>query len=66
MDEFDVFMDQMSRRIAVDALINMSDEFKNRQFILITPLDLSFVNEGPAVKKIILRPPERGQQTLDD
>ena len=37
MDEFDVFMDAMSRNIAMNQVISFAKTTANRQFILITP-----------------------------
>lgn len=37
MDEFDVFMDAMSRNIAIKSVIEFAAEFDKRQFIFITP-----------------------------
>lgn len=37
MDEFDVFMDAMSRNIAISQVIQFARKHNNRQFILITP-----------------------------
>lgn len=37
MDEFDVFMDAMSRNIAINQVINFAKNSSQRQFILITP-----------------------------
>lgn len=37
MDEFDVFMDAMSRNIAMKQVINFAKNSSQRQFILITP-----------------------------
>ncbi len=37
MDEFDVFMDAMSRNIAIRQVIEFARKDNSRQFILITP-----------------------------
>ena len=37
MDEFDVFMDAMSRNIAMKQVVNFAKNCSQRQFILITP-----------------------------
>ncbi|CAN0086567.1 unnamed protein product [Ectocarpus sp. 12 AP-2014] len=37
MDEFDVFMDAMSRNIAIKQVIEFARRDSSRQFILITP-----------------------------
>ena len=43
MDEPDVFMDPVHRRVAINVLLEMARGYKNRQFIFITPLDVSYV-----------------------
>lgn len=37
MDEFDVFMDAMSRNIAIKQVVDFARKDSSRQFILITP-----------------------------
>lgn len=37
MDEFDVFMDAMSRNIAIKTVIEFAAESDRKQFICITP-----------------------------
>jgi hypothetical protein len=37
MDEFDIFMDAVSRKVALDQLLKTSIRLKHRQFIFITP-----------------------------
>mmetsp|Transcript_55268 Transcript_55268/g.109571 ORF Transcript_55268/g.109571 Transcript_55268/m.109571 type:complete len:176 (-) Transcript_55268:131-658(-) len=64
MDEFDVFMDAVSRKVALDQLIVQGRKHKNRQFIFITPQDLSTVTPEPdflktGLKIIKLRDPDR-------
>lgn len=66
MDEFDVFMDQVSRKIAMRELIDMANQNSNRQFIFITPQDLSSLQPSNVLKIFKLNPPIRGQQTLAD
>jgi len=64
MDEFDVFMDAVNRRISMDLLIGAARSHKNRQFIFITPHDISTISPGPDLKIHRMYPPERGQTTL--
>ncbi|NWZ82120.1 SMC6 protein, partial [Poecile atricapillus] len=40
MDEFDVFMDMLNRRIAIDMILERADFQRHRQFILFTPLSM--------------------------
>ena len=65
MDEFDVFMDQVSRKVAVQELVDMAREMPNRQFVFITPQDLSSLPQSNHLKVFKLNAPIRGQQTLD-
>ena len=54
LDEFDVFMDDTYRSIAVDMLMEVCDEQPNRQFVFITPQDMHpFLRNRPHVPKII-------------
>jgi chromosome segregation ATPase len=72
MDEFDVFMDPVARKLTIQQLIETAKTFHNRQFIFITPQDVSSVNTDPMVKILKMTPPSRNnvaggpsQQTLD-
>lgn len=61
MDEFDVFMDAGNRKTAMNLLVQMAKE-KNtttKQFIFITPNDISMVQDGPDVRKLKMNPPEK-------
>ena len=63
MDEFDIYMDAVSRKIALDLLVQTatSEQMKHRQFIFITPQDLSYVQGrvSNTFKIHRLQPPER-------
>lgn len=64
LDEFDVFMDAVNRRISMSMLIDAAREADGVQFILITPQDASSVNPGPDVRVHRLHDPERNQGVL--
>jgi hypothetical protein len=72
MDEYDVFLDNISRRLTLDQLQTYAKKAdqNNRQFIIITPHDVSSVHTGPHVKIISMPEPVRlsahglQQQTL--
>ncbi|KAG0287576.1 Structural maintenance of chromosomes protein 6 [Linnemannia gamsii] len=64
LDEFDVFMDAVNRRISMGMLIDAAREADGVQFILITPQDASSVNPGPDVRVHRLHDPERNQGVL--
>lgn len=50
MDEFDVFMDAVSRKISLDTVVDFALA-QGSQWIFITPHDISMVKTGPKVKK---------------
>jgi chromosome segregation ATPase len=43
MDEWDVFMDAVARKVSLDKMMRYAEEHKEKQFILITPQDISAV-----------------------
>jgi len=71
MDEFDVFMDQDYRKISLELIVEAarraSETGNRRQYILLTPHDVSSVSAASDVKIVRMRPPEndfgRAQQT---
>lgn len=72
MDEFDVFLDPVTRKLIIDVLIEVGKKMLHRQFIFITPQDVSNVTSSPLVKILQMKPPERmniagapTQQTLE-
>ncbi|OSD07571.1 P-loop containing nucleoside triphosphate hydrolase protein [Trametes coccinea BRFM310] len=64
LDEFDVFMDAVNRRISMKMMIDTANASKGKQYILITPQDMSNVKGGPTVRIHRMSDPERGQGTL--
>ena len=67
LDEFDVFMDAINRRLCMKLLIEMArTTSSSRQYILITPQDISTISLGNDVRVHRLRDPERGQSVLFD
>ncbi|KAF3645508.1 hypothetical protein BC332_13852 [Capsicum chinense] len=50
MDEFDVFMDAVSRKISLDAVVDFALA-QGSQWIFITPHDISMVKQDERVKK---------------
>lgn len=63
LDEFDVFMDSINRRISMKMMLDAAKS-SDRQFILITPQDMGNVQLGPEVRVHRMNDPERGQQAL--
>ena len=64
LDEIDVFMDERSRRIALQILIDVFLAEANSQAIIISPHSLSSVKDGGKIKKILIRPVDRSQRRL--
>lgn len=72
LDEFDVFLDAPTRKLTMTMLIHLAKtKMQHRQFIFITPQDLSGIRPDPQLKLWRLNPPERrakvddpSQQTL--
>jgi len=54
LDEFDVFMDAINRRIAVSNIINNARVDRKNQFVFLTPLDTSNIAVGDDLKIIKL------------
>ncbi|ODM18324.1 hypothetical protein SI65_06195 [Aspergillus cristatus] len=64
LDEFDVYMDHVNRKMAIDMLMLAARRSIGRQFILITPGSRSDISLAPDVRVKELAEPERGQTTL--
>jgi chromosome segregation ATPase len=72
MDEFDIFLDTDARKLVIEQLVTMGKGMPHRQFIFITPQDVSNVKRDPMLKVYEMLPPQRQevagapqQQTLD-
>jgi structural maintenance of chromosomes protein 6 len=46
MDEFDVFMDAVNRKVALTSILKFAWELRGTQFILLSPLDMSVVEQS--------------------
>ncbi|GAA6012114.1 hypothetical protein JCM10207_005133 [Rhodosporidiobolus poonsookiae] len=64
LDEFDVFMDAVNRRIAMKMMVDTAKTADKTQHVLITPQETSNVPWGPEVKVIKLADPARGSGAL--
>ncbi|KAJ5288473.1 hypothetical protein N7478_001503 [Penicillium angulare] len=64
LDEFDVYMDHINRKMAIDMLMTAARRSIGRQFILITPGSKTDITISPDVRVKELAEPERGQTTL--
>jgi len=60
LDEFDVFMDAINRRISMKMMIDTANTSDRKQYILITPQDMTNVQLGPSVRVLRMPDPERG------
>ncbi|NXG48593.1 SMC6 protein, partial [Psilopogon haemacephalus] len=65
LDEFDVYMDMVNRRIAMDMILKVADSQQHRQFILLTPQSMSSLPSSPRIRIFRMQDPERGQKTLE-
>ncbi|KAL0107751.1 hypothetical protein PUN28_014797 [Cardiocondyla obscurior] len=59
LDEFDVFMDKVNRRVIMDILLDHSRLHPQSQFTFLTPLDTSHILAEDYVTIHQLQPPER-------
>eukprot|EP01116_Phalansterium_solitarium_P009178 TRINITY_DN23213_c0_g1_i1.p1 TRINITY_DN23213_c0_g1~~TRINITY_DN23213_c0_g1_i1.p1 ORF type:complete len:1122 (-),score=470.20 TRINITY_DN23213_c0_g1_i1:139-3504(-) len=66
MDEFDVFMDAVNRRVSIDMIISSCRLYPSRQFIFITPQGYQAIASysGPDLTVHRMHPPDRNQGTL--
>ncbi|KAF8157852.1 hypothetical protein B0H34DRAFT_706410 [Crassisporium funariophilum] len=64
LDEFDVFMDAVNRRISMKMMIDTANTSDRKQYILITPQDMTNVHLGPTVRVLRMSDPERGNGML--
>ncbi|WWC62703.1 uncharacterized protein I303_105300 [Kwoniella dejecticola CBS 10117] len=62
LDEWDVFLDAANRKVAAKSLMDGARESDNKQFILITPQDMSGIEVGGPDKRLIrMADPNRNQ-----
>ncbi|KAF7298831.1 p-loop containing nucleoside triphosphate hydrolase protein [Mycena indigotica] len=64
LDEFDVFMDAVNRRISMKMMIDTANSSDKKQYILITPQDMNNIAPGPTVRVQRMSDPERNQGIL--
>ncbi|NXI56839.1 SMC6 protein, partial [Chloroceryle aenea] len=65
LDEFDVYMDMVNRRIAMDMILKVAGSQQHRQFILLTPQSMSFLPVSSRIRILRMQDPERGQRKLN-
>ncbi|XP_070194388.1 structural maintenance of chromosomes protein 6-like isoform X1 [Littorina saxatilis] len=68
LDEFDVYMDLVNRRISMDMMLQMTRNQTTKQFIFLTPQDMSQLSNSVAGRPRIFQMPDpdrsHGQTTL--
>ncbi|OAX78937.1 hypothetical protein ACJ72_06751 [Emergomyces africanus] len=64
LDEFDVYMDHINRKMSIEMLMIAARRSVGRQFIFITPGARNDIQPAPDVRVKELAEPERGQTTL--
>lgn len=64
LDEFDVFMDMANRRVAMEMMVEMALVQKQKQFIFLTPHDISALPKSSRIHVWKMADPERGQTHL--
>ncbi|KAI3616349.1 structural maintenance of chromosomes protein 6 [Moniliophthora roreri] len=64
LDEFDVFMDAVNRRISMKMMIDTANQSDKKQYVLITPQDMNNITIGPTVRVHRMTDPERNQGIL--
>ncbi|XP_070842869.1 structural maintenance of chromosomes protein 6 [Chaetodon trifascialis] len=63
LDEFDVYMDMVNRRISMDMMLKVAAGQRYRQFIFLTPQSMRSLPESDIIRILRLKDPERGQNT---
>ncbi|KAK1171782.1 structural maintenance of chromosomes protein 6 isoform X1 [Acipenser oxyrinchus oxyrinchus] len=64
LDEFDVYMDMVNRRISMDMMLKVADSQRYRQFIFLTPQSMSSLPVSSLIRILRMHDPERGQTVL--
>ena len=59
-----MFMDAVNRRISMKMMIDTANTSDKKQYILITPQDMTNVALGPTVRVLRMSDPERGNGML--
>ncbi|XP_070705825.1 structural maintenance of chromosomes protein 6 [Pempheris klunzingeri] len=60
LDEFDVYMDMVNRRISMDMMLKVAAGQRYRQFIFLTPQSMSSLPETKIIRILRLKDPDRG------
>jgi len=65
LDEFDVFMDPVNRKISIDLLVMTARHDKTRQYIFISPHSVAQIPNAPDVHVTKMADPDRAQSTIE-
>uniref|UniRef100_A0A673JTM7 Structural maintenance of chromosomes protein 6 n=1 Tax=Sinocyclocheilus rhinocerous TaxID=307959 RepID=A0A673JTM7_9TELE len=66
LDEFDVYMDMVNRRISMDMMLKIAASQRYRQFIFLTPQSMSSLPVNRLIRIHRLNDPDRSQSTQND
>ncbi|XP_077414638.1 structural maintenance of chromosomes protein 6 [Vanacampus margaritifer] len=66
LDEFDVYMDMVNRKISMEMMLGVADSQRYRQFIFLTPQSTSTLPETDLITILRLKDPQRGQENQDE
>uniref|UniRef100_A0A8D3CAA6 Structural maintenance of chromosomes protein 6 n=1 Tax=Scophthalmus maximus TaxID=52904 RepID=A0A8D3CAA6_SCOMX len=61
LDEFDVYMDMVNRRISMDMMLKVAAGQRYRQFIFLTPQSMGTLPVSKIIRILRLKDPDRGQ-----
>uniref|UniRef100_A0A671XD19 Structural maintenance of chromosomes protein 6 n=1 Tax=Sparus aurata TaxID=8175 RepID=A0A671XD19_SPAAU len=61
LDEFDVYMDMVNRRISMDMMLKVAAGQRYRQFIFLTPQSMSSLPVSKLIRILRLKDPDRSQ-----
>lgn len=61
LDEFDVYMDMVNRRISMDMMLKVASGQRFRQFVFLTPQSMSSLPESSFIHIFRLKDPDRSQ-----
>uniref|UniRef100_A0A672HHW3 Structural maintenance of chromosomes protein 6 n=1 Tax=Salarias fasciatus TaxID=181472 RepID=A0A672HHW3_SALFA len=61
LDEFDVYMDMVNRRISMDMMLKVAAGQRYRQFVFLTPQNMSSLPESSLIRILRLKDPDRSE-----
>uniref|UniRef100_A0A9J8A7F3 Structural maintenance of chromosomes protein 6 n=1 Tax=Cyprinus carpio carpio TaxID=630221 RepID=A0A9J8A7F3_CYPCA len=64
LDEFDVYMDMVNRRISMDMMLKIAASQRYRQFIFLTPQSMSSLPDNRLIHILRLSDPDRSQSAI--